>query len=309
MNILSRNKINQFDNYAITYILVTRNHLAFLKITLEKLIKNIETDEEIVVVDGASTDGTVEYLQQLFAVGKINQLISEPDKNQAHGWNKALLMANGLIVKKIIDDDVFCYKAIKTCKAYMLANTKVDVVISNDLHSSIEEPNQIFDSSRLSQFNKWKQNEVMSFTFSDVHMLIRRSSLANIGLYNTFFVMMDWEYSLRISYLKSNVVYFTGYNSLSVFHQDTVTATKDVNIINEQGKRGAKFYEYAGDRSQISSWSKIKMWIGKHIFLKRKHGKINFNEELYRDIYSYYYNYIEDLNNNNCFEFVSSHDS
>jgi glycosyltransferase involved in cell wall biosynthesis len=78
-----------------SYIIATRNRLPFLKITLEKLITAIQPDEEIVVVDGNSTDGSREYLQGLFQAGSIHQYLSESDKNQAHGWNKALLMAKG----------------------------------------------------------------------------------------------------------------------------------------------------------------------------------------------------------------------
>src|SRR5476651_636037 len=103
----------------LSYILSTKNRLPFLRITLSKLISIINIDEEIVVVDASSTDGTKEYLQELFEVGKIHQFISEPDRNQAHGWNKAMLMAKGIIIKKIIDDDVFCYDAIRRCKDHL----------------------------------------------------------------------------------------------------------------------------------------------------------------------------------------------
>ena len=91
-------------NYSISYLISTRNRLPHLKITLAKLIAELQPDEEVVVVDGNSTDGAKEYLQQLFEQGKIHQFVSESDRNQAHGWNKAMLMANGTIIKKIIEN-------------------------------------------------------------------------------------------------------------------------------------------------------------------------------------------------------------
>ena len=51
--------------FNLTYIVSTRNRLPFLKITLEKLISELRQDEEIVVVDGNSNDGSKEYLQTL----------------------------------------------------------------------------------------------------------------------------------------------------------------------------------------------------------------------------------------------------
>jgi glycosyltransferase involved in cell wall biosynthesis len=215
-------------NITLSYIIATHNRLPFLKITLETLIAELQPGEEIVVVDGNSSDGTKAYLQKLFDEGKIHQFISELDKNQAHAWNKAMLMANGTIIKKIIDDDVFCYKAIRECKTFMLQNPAVDVVISNDLASSLNNHKAIQKSSRLPQFEKWKNGMVPSFTFGDVHMLVRKSSLALIGLYNASFIMMDWEYSLRISYLKANIAYYTGFNALSVAHLQTVSSLKTI---------------------------------------------------------------------------------
>jgi glycosyltransferase involved in cell wall biosynthesis len=293
--------------YNLSYIIATLNRLPFLKITLEKLINEIQPDEEIVVVDGNSADGSKEYLQQLFKEGKIHQFISEPDHNQAHGWNKAMLMAKGTIIKKIIDDDVFCYRAIRECKNFMMINPTVDVVISNDLSSALNNHENIHKLSRLPEFEKWKRGLVPSFTFGDVHLLIRRSSLPYIGLYNTAYVMMDWEYSLRISYLKSNIVYYTGYNALSVAHHQTVSSLKNSKLINEQGKKGGIFYEYAGDGTGVTYWSKLKIFIGNRIYRQKQPSAKNNNEEDVRLIYDYYYNYLCTLNKSGSFTFLESH--
>lgn len=284
--------------FDLSYIIATYNRLPFLKITLQKLIDELQPDEEIVVVDGNSTDGSKEYLQTLFEEGKIHQLVSEPDKNQAHAWNKAMLMANGTIIKKVIDDDVFCYRAIRECKNYMLQNSGIDVMISNDLSCSLHDHKNIQKLTRLPQFEKWNKGITPSFTFGDVNMLIRRSSLAYIGLYNPAFVMMDWEYSLRISYLKSNIVYYTGYNALSVAHLQTVSSLRNNKITDEQGKRGCVFYEYEGDRAEISLWSEIKIRIGKFLH-KIKQANVEPKEEPIEDIqsiYNYCYDYLSELN-------------
>ncbi len=282
----------------LSYIIATRNRLPFLKITLGRLIRELLPNEEIVVVDGESTDGTQEYLQALFNEGNIQQFISEADLNQAHGWNKALLMARGTIIKKIIDDDVFCYKTIRQCADYMLQNPKVDVIISNDLHSNLNDHNIIEKSSRFIQFERWAKGELPSFTFGDVHMLISKRALAYIGLYNTSFTMMDWEYSLRISYLKANIAYYTGYNALSVAHPHSITSLKDNEKIAEQGKRGEAFYEYAGDSSDISLWSKAKIFLGSQLSSLKpgEPAKPTVSAEDVVLIYDHYYDHINELN-------------
>jgi len=295
-------------NYNLSFIISTKNRLPFLKILFDPLLRDLKPDEEIIVVDGDSTDGSKEYLEQLFKGGQIHQFISEPDRNQGHGWNKAMLMSKGTIIKKIIDDDVFCYRAIRECKNHMLLNPDIDVMISNDLSSSLLDYQTIHKHSRLHQFENWNNGVARSFTFGDVHMLIRKSALAYIGLYNTAYVMMDWEYALRISYLKANITYYTGYNALSVSHPQTVSALKNNTLITDQGNRANIFYEYPGDRSEISLWSKIKIAIGKLIYPEKKIAD-KTNEGPVKEmqtIYNYYYNYISEMNNSASFIMIDA---
>jgi glycosyltransferase involved in cell wall biosynthesis len=289
----------------LSYIIATHNRLPFLKITLGKLINELQPDEEIVVVDGNSADDTKQYLQQLSDQGKIHQYISEPDKNQAHAWNKAMLMAKGTLIKKIIDDDAFCYEAIRKCKDYMLNNAHVDIVISDDLSSSLYNHTIIEKHSRLPQFEKWRNGLVPSFTFRDVNMLIRRSALTCIGLYNTDFIMMDWEYALRISYLKTNIAYYTGYNALTVGHDQTVSSLKNEQLITAQGKRAGAFYEYAGDTADISNWSKIKIVIGTLIHKKSSaKPSSGFKKQDINMVYAHYYEVLAIVNQSTTFIFL-----
>lgn len=290
--------------FNISYILSTYNRLPFLKLTLNRLIENLKPQEEIVIVDANSIDGSRAYLQQLLQDGKIHQYISEPDKNQAHGWNKAMLMAKGSIVKKIIDDDVFDLRAIRICADFMMRNPMVDVVISNDLACRLSNYKMIEQHSRIKQYKEWTAGLKRSFTFGDVHMLIRRSSLAYIGIYNTDFIMMDWEYSLRISFLKAFIVYYTGYNALSVFHEDSVSAKTNQALIDIQSKKACFAYNYDGDRSKISLWSKVKIGVGKLIFSQRKASVLDSNTPK-KEAYSYLYSYLDKLNNDGQYVFLT----
>jgi len=298
------------STYNLSYIIATRNRLPFLKITLKKLIDELLPDEEIVVVDGNSTDGAKEYLQQLFEKGKINQFISEPDHNQAHGWNKALLMAKGAIIKKIIDDDVHSYTAIRKCRDFMLENPQVDICISNCLTTDLAAPQNIQTTGRLKYYEKWKAGKTACFTFSDVYLLIRKSSLAYLGLFDTQFAMLDWEYSLRCSYLQANIAYYTGYNALSVSTPGNVTSSTDAARLKKEGLIGKARYGYKGDRSDISLYSEFKIAIGKAINYKPRIVTVTNNKSgatasgSLEDIYDNLYKFIEDYNQANNADFI-----
>ncbi|MDP9077356.1 MAG: glycosyltransferase [Bacteroidota bacterium] len=297
-------------SFNLSYIIATRNRLSFLKITLQRLIDELQPGEEIVVVDGDSTDGAKEYLQQLFEQGQIQQYVSEPDRNQAHGWNKALLMAKGTIIKKIIDDDVHSYSAIRKCSSYMLDNPQVDICISNGLTADLLSPQKVQRASRLKYFEAWKGGATQSFTFSDVYMLIRKRSLSYLGLFDTQFAMMDWEYSLRCSYLKANIAYYTGYNSLSIHTPGNVTSVTDLARLKKEGQIGKEKYGYEGDRSDISLYSELKIAVGKTIGYKKEKSPVSsaspqmpaFNE--LEAIYADFYHRIEMYNQDDGFTFI-----
>ena len=48
-------------------LMVTYNRLELTKQTLDSIFKNTKTPFELVIVDNASTDGTVEFLKDFFS--------------------------------------------------------------------------------------------------------------------------------------------------------------------------------------------------------------------------------------------------
>jgi glycosyltransferase involved in cell wall biosynthesis len=292
--------------YKISYIISTKNRLPFLKIIEQHILVNLYEDEEIVVVDANSTDGSKEYLQSLFNRGLINQFISEPDQNQAEGWNKALLLARGQIIKKVIDDDVFDLSAIRKCADWMIKNPEIDFCISDCLQVNLNQPENVTKASRLPIYLEWKNKDVKSFTFSDVYLLIRKSTLARFGLFDTQFRMLDWEYSLRCSYLQANIAYYTGCMALAVSTPGNVTSTSNKETLVREGKIGELKYEYAGDRAHISLYSEIKIFAGKtlnRLMMKtRTAEQVAINQQELIDQYEHYYTKLKEYNNKQDFE-------
>jgi glycosyltransferase involved in cell wall biosynthesis len=295
----------------LSYVISTRNRLPFLKRTLQFLLENIKNNEEIVVVDGNSTDGTKEYLAGLYADGKIHKFVSEPDKNQAHGWNKAILLAEGEIIKKIIDDDLFCFAAIQKCKDYMLVNKSVDICISNTLTTSLLSYQHIERESRQNYYLPWRSGKVKSFTFGDVSMLIRKSSVPYIGLYDTSFIMIDYEFALRISYLQANIAYYTGFNAMSLYNPDSVSGNVVRDKLKIEGIRANTMYEYLGDQASISLLSKVKIFIGKTLQqlgiwrpsrLANSKNTISYDD--LDEIYEFCYNQLNLANTDQQFDFL-----
>ncbi|UOQ97074.1 glycosyltransferase family 2 protein [Hymenobacter sp. 5317J-9] len=196
-------------DYSLSYVLTTYNKLPYLKQVVERLVAARQPDEEIVVADGGSKDGTPEYLQGLFDAGLIQQYVSERDKGEAHGFNKAMLRARGTLLKLITDDDAFSYPAIREAKAFMLANPEVDVLTGNTglIHLEKLDTAILYDDV-ADNFKRWLTQQEVVWMIG-LPLLIRRESLALTGLFHTGVVQVDTEFTYRITSLNINMAWST----------------------------------------------------------------------------------------------------
>lgn len=77
----------------ITVVTVTFNCVKEVEATLQSVLKQDWPDLEYIVVDGASTDGTMDVINRYR--DQISKVVSEPDKGLYDAMNKALTMATG----------------------------------------------------------------------------------------------------------------------------------------------------------------------------------------------------------------------
>jgi len=88
---------------AVSYLLTTRNRCAFVEERIRNVREFIRPQDEFLIYDAASTDGTQEMVARHRDV--VTHFVSEPDRGEAHGFNKAILASRGEIIKVLTDDD------------------------------------------------------------------------------------------------------------------------------------------------------------------------------------------------------------
>ena len=92
----------------ISLITTTYNSAGTLRDTMESVLGQTYTDVEYIVVDGASSDGTVEIIKEYEPrFGGRMRWISEKDKGLYDAMNKGIGMATGDIVGILNSDDFF----------------------------------------------------------------------------------------------------------------------------------------------------------------------------------------------------------
>jgi glycosyltransferase involved in cell wall biosynthesis len=188
--------------------LVTRNKLPYLRTVCEDLLRHKNPDEEIVVIDGASTDGSVEYLSELHKQGKIDQYISEADYGEAHADNKAIMLARGTLVKIITDDDAIYYPSMVACKNFMLTHPDIDA-LGTDGVKRRNDPRYPFTSMLMRSKFEARQKKNVPFASCGLGIMFRKSSLPILGLLNPNYVRVDAEYTMRITASKAKMAWYT----------------------------------------------------------------------------------------------------
>ncbi len=81
------------NNPLLTIITVCRNIASEIEETCRSVTEQTFDDFEWVVIDGASTDGTLEILNRYS--NDISTLVSEPDRGVYHAMNKGIALARG----------------------------------------------------------------------------------------------------------------------------------------------------------------------------------------------------------------------
>jgi glycosyltransferase involved in cell wall biosynthesis len=209
-----------------------------------------KSDDEIIVMDGGSRDGTSEYLQQHYQSGKIHHFFSEKDFGESHGFNKAILMAKGVLIKVITDDDVFYYPGINDCKQYMLNNPAVHVMNSNGGWTDMRSLGDVYEFTEIYEkffVEKWL-SEKHPFAHCGLGLMFRRDAISLLGLIGVGFYRADAEYTLKITAQKKvNFVWYTGINYVRVLNEDSNSLVYKEKIQAETQRLNA-FYGFDIDK-------------------------------------------------------------
>ncbi len=261
--------------YQLSYILTTYNKLQYLKIVLPLLIDACRPDEEIVITDGGSTDGTIEYLKDLLDQKKIHQFISEKDFGESHGTNKAMLMAKGAIIKIITDDDLFHYPTIQLAKQYMLEDPSIDVFgfdgFGFNIESKTANKRAVWET-----YSQW-QSDRKPFIFSGLSLMLRKSSLTYIGFLNSTQKAVDFEYTLRITALKQvNLKWIKNWAFINVANSSS-NSNKFHKEIYLDGIANIFYYQF---RERIKYLIKRNVVFAFSTFVKREDRKEKIDFEI-----------------------------
>lgn len=89
----------------LTVITVVFNNVKFIEQTIQSVINQQRNGLEYILIDGGSTDGTVELIQKYSE--HLTYWVSEPDRGISHAFNKALLLSKNSWLNFMNSGDYF----------------------------------------------------------------------------------------------------------------------------------------------------------------------------------------------------------
>lgn len=116
----------------ISIVTATYNRAKTLRETLDSVLAQTHRDIEHIIVDGGSTDGTVELIKEYEARynGRL-KWVSEKDKGVYDAMNKGMKMATGDLVGFLNSDDLYSDSHVLEDINRTMENTDVDCVFGD----------------------------------------------------------------------------------------------------------------------------------------------------------------------------------
>ena len=266
----------------ISIITPSYNQGHFIEDTITSILGQGYPNLEYIVMDGGSTDNTVEILKKYDS--QISYWESVKDSGQAHAINKGFARATGEILMWLNSDDILLPRTL----FYIAENVKEQgdaLYFGNCMH--FREGNGLWAEGS----NVVLANEVINIKTLDY--IIQPSSWwtrkvwEEVGkLDEKINYVFDWEWFIRVSE-KFELIPIQKAISLYRFHEDHKSGTggekrraEILGILNKYSPRDAKLYEMLLNESPIIQRSLFKRIKVKYLSLKYRLKNKPFPHEL-----------------------------
>lgn len=192
-------RIKVKEQMKISIITIAFNNEKDIRATIESVVNQSYKNIEYIIVDGASTDNTLNIVKEYQE--NIDKIISEPDRGIYDAINKGIMASTGDVVGLIHAGDQLFDNDIIAKIAQLFLNNKIEASYG---HSHV-----INKNNRIIRINKSPKYDKVNFKYgwmpSHQSIYIRREVFDKLGLYRIDLGGSgDYEFVLRY-FFKNNL--------------------------------------------------------------------------------------------------------
>jgi len=179
----------------VSVITVCLNNAATIRGTIESVLSQDHANREYIVVDGGSTDGTLDIIAEY--ADRIDRRIGGPDRGIYDAINKGLAAASGEAIGVLHADDLYESQGVLSAVAGAFAAApQADIVFGDVVFAKPADMSRVVRHYGSRSFRPWK----LRFGWMPPHpaSFIRRSAYARIGPYATDLkISADYEWFVK----------------------------------------------------------------------------------------------------------------
>ena len=259
----------------LSIITINRNNAAGLEKTMVSVLAQTYTDFEYVVVDGASTDGSVDVIRRFAEkFSKRIKWISEPDTGIYNAMNKGIRMAKGEYCQFLNSGDLLASEDVVECMVKQLEETGCPDILYGNMQKVL--------SDGKSFVNKGARDVTLNMFYhgclNHSPAYIRRTLFDEYGMYDeSLKICSDWKFYMQSIVLGHAIVRYVD-RLVTVFDMTGISETRK-DILEEE--RNRLLHEMV-PQGILKDYEKYHFPVSQYNRLKRHHlwGIVSFAERV-----------------------------
>ncbi len=225
---------------------------------LEKCILNVKNQNyqniELIIVDGGSTDNTLNILKKFDEPGKV-LWVSEKDKGIAHAMDKGFRMASGDIFAWLDADNYYSDGIVREVVSIFESNPDIEVVYGNiEVVDGNGKLIRVYNPPKVLTFKK-ALIETTGAIPPQPAVFFRRQIFERVGGFDTNFkVAGDVEFWIKVLQTNPKIYYLN--KIFGYYYSDGTTASQSIKGVI----KGYKEMLFIGKKYGQSTFGKVVMF-------------------------------------------------